>query len=176
MSATEGYTTVAPWIVTDDTPVLLEFIVTAFDGAEPAQVPLEDGSLGHGEIRIGDTVLLAFDHREGWPPTPASPRVFVPDADAATTAAVAAGARIVTPLLTQAFGQRGSRVREPFGHIWWIDHRHHRGRLAREGFSDASPSPHMQTPRTAAPLETGIRMDRAGRSGHVATARDPSPL
>jgi PhnB protein len=30
------------------------------------------------------------------------------------------GRRVVTPALTQAFGQRGSRVRDPFGNIWWI--------------------------------------------------------
>lgn len=120
INAPVGYTTVAPWIVTDDTPALLEFIGRAFDGVESAMVPLEDGSIGHAEIRVGDTVLLAFDRRQDWPRTPSLLRVFVADADAATDAAVAAGASIVTPLLTQAFGQRGSRVRDPFGNIWWI--------------------------------------------------------
>jgi hypothetical protein len=69
---------------------------------------------------VGDTVLLAFDRMTGWPRTRSLLRVFVADADAATAAAVAAGATVVTPLLTQAFGQRGSRVRDPFGNIWWI--------------------------------------------------------
>lgn len=120
MNSPVGYTTVAPWIVTDDTRALLEFITTAFDGVAPALVPLEDGSIGHAEIRVGDTVLLAFDRMKGWPRIQSLLRVFVADADAATTAAVAAGATIVTPPLTQAFGQRGSRVRDPFGNIWWI--------------------------------------------------------
>jgi PhnB protein len=120
MSTPAGYTTAAPWIVTDDSRALLEFVAAAFGGVDPALVPLADGSIGHAEIRVGDTVLLAFDRRENWPPTPAMIRVFVPDADAATEAAVAAGATVVTPLLTQAFGQRGSRVRDPFGNIWWI--------------------------------------------------------
>jgi PhnB protein len=120
MSTPAGYTTVAPWIVTDDTRALLQFITRVFEGVELAQVPLEDGSIGHAEIRVGDTVLLAFDRREGWPHTPSLLRVFVADADAATAAAVAAGASLVTPPLTQAFGQRGSRIRDPFGNIWWI--------------------------------------------------------
>ncbi|MFJ8583017.1 hypothetical protein [Micromonospora sp. NPDC093277] len=34
--------------------------------------------------------------------------------------AVAAGARVVTVPATQAFGQRGGRVRDPFDNIWWI--------------------------------------------------------
>ncbi len=115
-----GYTTVAPWIVTDDTRALLEFIASAFGGVAPGLVPLEDGSIGHAEIRVGDTVLLAFDRMKGWPSIQSLLRVFVADADAATAAAVAAGATVVTPPLTQAFGQRGSRVRDPFGNIWWI--------------------------------------------------------
>jgi PhnB protein len=120
MSNPVGYTTVTPWIVTDDTRALLEFIASAFDGVEPALVPLENGSIGHAEIRVGDTVLLAFDRMKDWPRIRSLLRVFVADADAATAAAVAAGATVVTPPLTQAFGQRGSRVRDPFGNIWWI--------------------------------------------------------
>lgn len=115
-----GYTTVAPWIVTGDTAALLEFVTAAFDGVELGRVPLADGSIGHAEIRIGDTVLLAFDQREGWPDMPSLLRVFVPDADAAFAAALAAGAREVTALSDNAFGQRGGRVRDPFGNIWWI--------------------------------------------------------
>ena len=68
--APAGYTTAAPWIVTRDTRKLFEFITEVFDGVELGQVPLEDGSIGHAEIRVGDTVLLAFDHREGWPDQP----------------------------------------------------------------------------------------------------------
>jgi PhnB protein len=47
-------------------------------------------------------------------------RVFVPDADAAFERAVAAGARVVTPLSNSAWGDRGGRVRDPFGNIWWV--------------------------------------------------------
>lgn len=115
-----GYTTVAPWVVTKDTGALLDFIAAAFDGVELGRVPLEDGSIGHAEIRIGDTVVLAFDQREDWPGMPSLLRVFVPDADVAFTAALRAGAREVTALSNSAFGQRGGRVRDPFGNIWWI--------------------------------------------------------
>ena len=118
--APAGYTTVAPWIVTHETGRLLDFITTVFDGEELARVPLEDGSIGHAEIRVGDTILLAFDQRAGWPDTPSLLRIFVPDADEAMSRAVAAGGRVVTRPLTQAFGQRGGRVCDPFGNIWWI--------------------------------------------------------
>jgi PhnB protein len=115
-----GYTTVAPWIVTDDTGRLLDFVAATFEGVELARVPLEDGTVGHAEIRVGDTVLLAFDRRPGWPALPALLRVFVADADATMGRAVDAGASVVTAAATHAFGQRGGRVRDPFGNIWWV--------------------------------------------------------
>ncbi|HEX3424844.1 MAG TPA: VOC family protein [Acidimicrobiales bacterium] len=118
--APEGYTTVAPWIVTRDTGQLLDFVAAAFDGEELGRVRLEDGSIGHAEIRVGDTVLLAFDQRPDWPAIPSLLRLFVNDADATIDRAVAAGATVVTPARTHAFGQRTGRVRDPLGNIWWI--------------------------------------------------------
>jgi uncharacterized glyoxalase superfamily protein PhnB len=119
-TAPAGYTSVAPWIVTPDTGKLLDFVTAVFDGVELARVPLEDGTIGHAEIRVGDTILLAFDRRPDWPAMPSLLRVYVADADATTERAVAAGARVVTAPATHAFGQRGGRVRDPFGNIWWI--------------------------------------------------------
>jgi uncharacterized glyoxalase superfamily protein PhnB len=119
-TAPKGYTSVAPWVVTDDTGALLDFIAQVFDGEELARVRTEDGLIGHGEIRVGDTVVLAFDRRPDWPPMPSLLRVFVADADAAFSRAVEAGGQVVTSLMDSAFGQRGGRVKDPFGNIWWV--------------------------------------------------------
>lgn len=115
-----GYTSVAPWVVTENTGALLDFIARAFDGEELARVATEDGSIGHGEIRVGDTVVLAFDRRPEWPAMPSLLRVWVPDADEAFARALAAGATVVTELGDSAFGQRGGRIKDPFGNIWWV--------------------------------------------------------
>ncbi|MFF4706434.1 VOC family protein [Streptomyces sp. NPDC001288] len=116
----EGYTTVAPWVVTDDTGAFFDFVTRAFGGEELGRVATEDGLIGHGEIRIGDTVVLAFDRHADWPGMPSLLRVFVPDADEAFARAVAAGGQVVTPLADDAFGRRGGRVKDPFGTIWWV--------------------------------------------------------
>ncbi|MFJ4950465.1 VOC family protein [Streptomyces sp. NPDC088760] len=119
-AAPAGYTTVAPWVVTDDTGAFLDFVSRVFGGEELARVPTEDGLIGHGEIRVGDTVVLAFDRHADWPTMPSLLRVFVADADQAFSEAVAAGSHVVTPLASDAFGQRGGRVKDPFGTIWWV--------------------------------------------------------
>ncbi|MGW2085604.1 VOC family protein [Streptomyces sp. NPDC001880] len=119
-TAPQGYTTVAPWVVTDDTGAFLDFVSQAFGGEELARVSTEEGSIGHGEIRVGDTVVLAFDRHADWPTMPSLLRVFVADADEVFSRAVAAGGQIVTSLLDDAFGQRGGRIKDPFGNIWWV--------------------------------------------------------
>ncbi len=115
-----GYTSVAPWVVTADTGAFLDFVSDVFGGEELARVSTEDGSIGHGEIRVGDTVVLAFDRRPEWPTMPSLLRVFVPNADEAFAKSLAAGAEVVTELGDSAFGQRGGRIKDPFGNIWWV--------------------------------------------------------
>jgi PhnB protein len=119
-TAPEGYTTVAPWVVTDDTGAFLDFVTQAFEGEELARVLTEDGSVGHGEIRVGDTVVLAFDRHADWPVMPSLLRVYVADAEKAFSRAVAAGGKVVTAMSDNAFGQRGGRIKDPFGNIWWV--------------------------------------------------------
>lgn len=119
-AAPEGYTTVAPWVVTDDTGAFLDFVTEVFGGEELARVATESGAIGHGEIRIGDTVVLAFDRSPDWPVMPSLLRVFVEDADDTFDRALKAGATVVTSLSDSAFGQRGGRIKDPFGTIWWV--------------------------------------------------------
>jgi PhnB protein len=64
--------------------------------------------------------VLAFDRHTDWPAMPSLLRVFVTDADQAFSQAVAAGSHVVTPLAHDAFGQRGGRIKDPFGNIWWV--------------------------------------------------------
>ncbi|WP_371661806.1 VOC family protein [Streptomyces sp. NBC_00280] len=119
-AAPEGYTTVASWVVTDDTGAFFDFVTQAFGGEELGRVSTEDGLTGHGEIRVGDTVVLAFDRHVDWPTMPSLLRVFVADADTTFSQAVEAGGQVVTPLADDAFGQRGGRIKDPFGNIWWV--------------------------------------------------------
>ncbi|PWJ07797.1 glyoxalase [Streptomyces sp. NWU49] len=119
-TAPQGYTTVAPWVVTDDTGAFLDFVTRAFDGEELSRVTTEDGLIGHAEIRVGDTVVMAFDRREDWPALPSLLNVFVADADETLSRAVEAGGQVVTPPADDAFGQRGGRIKDPLGNIWWV--------------------------------------------------------
>jgi uncharacterized glyoxalase superfamily protein PhnB len=116
----EGYTTVTPWIISRDTAQLIDYVKAAFDAEEIARIVGEDGSIGHAEVRIGDSVVMMFDAKPDWPRTPGFLRLYVEDADAVHRQAVAAGGTSVTDVTHLYFGDRAGRVRDPLGNLWWI--------------------------------------------------------
>jgi PhnB protein len=71
----EGSSSVMPWIISRDTAKLLDFLKQAFGAQELSRVYNEDGTIGHAEAKIGDSIVGGFDAREGWPDTPCAPRV-----------------------------------------------------------------------------------------------------
>jgi PhnB protein len=119
----EGYRAVTPWIVSRDTARLLDFVKEAFGAEEIARVLNEDGTIGHAEFRIGDSIVMAFDAREGWPDTPGFFRLYVEDGGAVYRRTLGAGAVSVTEMTHLFFGDRVGRVRDPQGNVWWIQSR-----------------------------------------------------
>ena len=95
----------------------------AFGAQETARVHNEDGTIGHAEFRIGDSVVMAFDAKQGWPETPGFLRLYVEDGDAVYRRALEAGAGSVTEMTDLFFGDRVGRVRDPQGNLWWIQAR-----------------------------------------------------
>lgn len=119
----EGYSTVTPWIIVKGAAQLIDYLKVAFEAKELARVPNEDGTIGHAEVQIGDSVVMMFDARPEWPATPSFLRLYVEDADAVFKQAVAAGGSVVTEVTELFWGDRIGRVRDPFGNIWWIQAR-----------------------------------------------------
>jgi len=119
----EGYHSVTPWIISRDTAKLLDFVKQAFGAEELARVYVENGAIGHAELKIGDSIVMAFDAKEDWPDTPCFLRLYVEDGDAVYQQALSAGATSVTVMTSMFWGDRVGRVRDPLGNIWWIQAR-----------------------------------------------------
>jgi len=115
-----NYNTVDPYIPVKGVAAFIEFLKKAFDAKEDFRVPNADGTIGHAEVRVGDSVLLMFDSNDNWPATPAFLRIYVEDVDASFKRAVEAGAESLTKVMDSFLGERGGRVKDPFGNIWWI--------------------------------------------------------
>lgn len=116
-----GKSTVTPYVAAAGAGRFLDFVEETFATEKAVRVHNEDGTIGHSEVRIGDSVVMAFDSRPGWPPTPSFLSVYVDDADAVVARALKAGATLVTEVMTSGIvGDRGGRVKDPVGNIWWV--------------------------------------------------------
>ena len=116
----EGRHAVTPFVITRDSAALLDYMHRAFGAQEIARVVGEDGRIGQAETQIGDSVVMMFDAKDGWPDTPAFLRLYVADGDATHRQAVDAGGTSVTEMTTMPWGDRVGRVRDPLGNLWWI--------------------------------------------------------
>jgi PhnB protein len=116
----EGYQSVIPYLIVDGADRLLDFIRQAFGAVEHERMARDDGSIGHAEVRIGDSVVMISDGRDPWKPMPAAIYLYVPDTDATYHRAIEAGAVSLMEPADQFYGDRNAGVRDPSGNIWWI--------------------------------------------------------
>jgi PhnB protein len=119
----EEYGSLTPYVVVRGAAKFIDFLKEAFGAVERIRVPNEDGTLGHAEVWLGNRVLMMFDAKKGWPDTPSFLTLYVEDCDAVHHRALKAGATEVTKLGDFPFGFRASRIRDPFGNIWWLQTR-----------------------------------------------------
>lgn len=118
--AGKNYNTITPWITTKNTDKMIAFLTTAFGAIELGRVYNADGSIGHAEVQIGDSKIMMFDSRPEWPPFPCFINLYVDDSEAIYNQAIQAGATPMTKIVTQSWGDKGGRVVDPFGNVWWL--------------------------------------------------------
>jgi PhnB protein len=119
------YARVNAWVISRDTDAEVRFLTSVFGAVETPGSRMFDseGDIGHVEVELDSSVIMLFDAKPGWPPTPAHLRVYADDVAATVEQAVAAGARMVTRPTLLAFGELVARVRDPQGHLWWLNER-----------------------------------------------------
>ena len=121
-------TAVIPVLVYEDIEAAHDFLVGTFGFTSGGLHRLDDGTVVHAEVRIGDTAIWL--HRVTAEHEMASPRdavashggltVIVPDVDAHYAHAEAAGARIDGEPTDQDYGLREYGARDPENHRWWF--------------------------------------------------------
>ena len=93
-------------------------------------MPMPDGTVGHAELKIGDSIVMLADEMDHPDAIAKSPRtlggitsglcLYVADCDAVFNQAVAAGGKVRRPLTTQFYGDRSGTLEDPFGQCWTI--------------------------------------------------------
>jgi PhnB protein len=127
--------TVTPRLVVGDGAGAIDFYARAFGAEELGErFTGPEGGVIHAELRIGDSVVMITEESEdgggpaGSPDAPegvvsAIMATYWEDVDAAWERALAAGAEVVFPLDDHFYGERGGRLRDPFGQQWMLSQR-----------------------------------------------------
>jgi PhnB protein len=124
----DGYHSATPYLVIKGAAAALDFYKKAFGATELMRFPGPGGVLMHAEMKIGDSPIMLADEMPGMPHhsplhyggTPVSIALYVEDADAVFTRAVAAGAKVRQPMQDQFYGDRSGTIEDPYGHVWTI--------------------------------------------------------
>ena len=115
-----GYTSVSPYLVTENAERVLSFLEDAFGASVIRRFDRPDGSLMHAEVRIDDSVVMLGQAGGDWPAIPSHVHVYLPEVDTIYAAALEAGAESVQEPAQGSDPDRRGGVRDPGGNTWWI--------------------------------------------------------
>jgi PhnB protein len=121
-----GLREATPVLVVGDSNRAIEFYKTVFGAKERMRLTAPGGTVVHGELTIGHSVIMVsdeFPERDEIGPSrevrsPVRITLYVEDVDAVAERAVAHGASLLIPIADQFYGDRAGRLADPFGHIW----------------------------------------------------------
>lgn len=124
----DGMHVLSPHLVCAGAADAITFYKKAFGATEMVRLPVPDGKLMHASIRVNGSSVMLVDEYPEWGTqspktlkgTPVTIHLVVPNVDAFTDQAVAAGATLVMPVTDMFWGDRYGMIEDPFGHRWSI--------------------------------------------------------
>ena len=124
----DGYPQITPYLCVDGATDAIEFYSKVLGAKERMHMPGPDGKIGHAELELGGSLIMLSDEfpdigvrsPKAVGGTPVMISVYVEDADAVFSAAVAAGATALRPVENQFYGDRTGQFEDPFGHRWSV--------------------------------------------------------
>jgi PhnB protein len=123
----EGYHSVTPYLIVKGAAKAIDYYKKVFGATEIMRMPGPNGTVGHAEIKIGDSIIMLADEQqgnfrspEGLGGSPVSLMVYVEDVDKTFKQAISSGAKETRALQDQFYGDRSGNLVDPFGHVWTV--------------------------------------------------------
>ena len=135
----DGYHTVTPYLTVQGLSQLMDFLKQAFGAVETFRTNRPDGTIGHAEMRMGDSMIMMGEAGDPWKPRPTNLYLYVEDVDAVYQKAMAAGGKSLGEPKDQFYGDRSGGVEDCCGNYWWIAT--HTEDLSEEEVARRAPAP-----------------------------------
>ncbi|MFJ5552806.1 VOC family protein [Streptomyces sp. NPDC093225] len=113
-----------PHVMVAEGAAAIDFYTRAFGAREEFRIETPEGGILHAEVRIAESVVMVGDATGPFAAPAAlggasvAVHVWVPDVDALTERAAAAGAEVLQEPADQFHGDRTAILRDPDGHVW----------------------------------------------------------
>lgn len=115
-----GFGTVTPYLIVEGAERLFDFLVETFEGEIADRTMEEDGTVRHGAVRIGDSMVEFTEARPDWPALAGGVHIYVGNTDATYDRALANGARSLHEPADMPYGERSAGIEDPTGTQWYI--------------------------------------------------------
>ncbi len=112
------YNRLMPYMIIPDAAGFIVFMKEVFDAVEQIIVPRSEGVIMHGELRIGDAVIMFADVTPEFTAKPAGIFIYVESVEDTYKKAIAAGAVSVMEPVQQSYGLTCG-FKDAFGNDWW---------------------------------------------------------
>ena len=118
MKIPSQYNRVMPYMIIPNASAFIVFMKEVFGAEEQIIVPREEGVIMHGELRIGDAVIMFADVTDQFTARPCGVFIYVESVDDTYKKAIAAGAISVMEPGKQSYGYTCG-FKDAFGNDWW---------------------------------------------------------
>ena len=116
----DEYHNVTPSLIVNGAGKLIDFMTQAFGAQERMRFPMPDGSVGHAELTIGDSVVMLSDATQEFPAAQSFIHLYAENVDDVYRKALAAGATSLREPRDEFYGDRSAVVADQFGNRWSI--------------------------------------------------------
>lgn len=118
MQIPSQYNRLMPYMIVPKAYEFIAFMKDVFGAAEQLIIPRSEGVIMHGELRIGDAVIMFADATEQFAPRPAGIFIYVENVDETYKKALAAGAAPHMAPTKMEYGYTCG-FKDVFGNDWW---------------------------------------------------------
>jgi len=116
----DGAPRVSPYLIVKDVAKTIDFLKKVFDAEEIEKMTLPDGTVNHGSVKIGDSLIMMGGGSLEYPPIPSMLYIYVEDTDATYKRGLNAGGQSIIEPTNQFYGDRNAAVKDSDGIQWWI--------------------------------------------------------
>lgn len=122
---------VSPYLRVRDAKAAIEFYRKVFGAVEEFRLTEPSGRIGHAELTLGPVTIMISDEYpeygirgpEAFGGTGSSIHLLVDDVDSLTQRCIDAGSELMMGPADQFYGERTSKVKDPYGHEWLLSTR-----------------------------------------------------